>query len=274
MRRILLAALAGLLLILAPFGVTWLRNSWLMGRAMPFRPPPTPPLAGGEHTRSSEEARQRAQEQFPKTVVRYGDRRQEDVALTFDDGPDLDYTPRILDVLRKKRANATFYFTGARTEAYPEVVRQVLREGHEIGNHSFDHPRMAALSAEDIRYQIGITDDIIQNVTGRRPITFRPPYGEVSALVLEQAADLGHLVILWDIDTLDWRGLSKEQILTRALKDLKPGSIILMHSASGGPKQDLSGTVEALPYLIDAIRARGFNLVTVSEMHGVFRCCP
>lgn len=272
-RHLLLASLVALAVALGAFG--YARAQQAQRRILPGARREVPPaLRGGRQPHPPEAEQIRTQQTFPGQVFAYGDRRVPEVALTFDDGPDTEYTPQVLDVLRRKGVRATFYFTGHRTERYPEVARRTVREGHEVGNHSYDHPDLRRLTPEEVRWQLQRTDDIIEQLTGRRVLTFRPPYGALSPAVVEEARRLGYRIILWDVDSLDWQSLTRDQILEQVLPKVQPGSIILFHSAVGGPEEDLSGTVQALPILIDRLRERGLRFVTVSEMFGIIRTRP
>lgn len=242
-------------------------------RAAPAVPPP---LRGGPEKgqRPPAQLHLEAQRTYPGQVFAHGDRREAEVALTFDDGPDAVYTPQVLDILKKKGVRATFYFTGRRIEAHPEVARRTVREGHEIGNHSYDHPDLTRLEPAEVEEQLRRTDEIIERVTGRRPLTFRPPYGKHSPAVVDAARKLGYRIVLWDVDSLDWESLIKDQIVENVVPKVQPGAIVLFHSAAGGPGEDLSGMVQALPHIIDRIRDRKLKPVLVSEMFGIFRARP
>lgn len=189
--------------------------------------------------------------------VNHGPRRFRKVALTFDDGP-ADFTGGILRVLRRARAKATFFMLGIQVERFPSYARRVLAQGHELANHSYNHDMLP--SARDIH----ATNRRIKGVTGFRPCVFRPPYGAVDKSVMRAAARNRLKVVNWDVDTDDWRQPGAASITRSILKEVRPGSIVLMHDA-GGPR---AGTVHALADAIRGLRRRGFELVTVSELLG------
>lgn len=202
----------------------------------------------------------------PKTAYMRGDPRHRTIALTFDDGPDTVYTPRILDVLKQNGAHATFYLVGSRARAHPDLVRRIIREGHEIGNHTLNHANLSKLSPEQVRREMAEANRILEALAGKPVTTFRPPYGNATAAVESQARALGYRLVLWDIDSLDWKkGVTARGVLDNVLPSARNGGIVLQHSA-GGKGEDLSNTVEALPLLIKTLRGQGYRLVTISEM--------
>ncbi|NOV02274.1 polysaccharide deacetylase family protein [Paenibacillus sp. LMG 31457] len=187
------------------------------------------------------------------------------VALTFDDGPDDKYTSRILDILKKEQVKATFFLIGEHAKQHPQMVKRIVDEGHAVGNHSWDHPNLVQADADKIRSEITSTDDEIKRITGKEPTLFRAPYGAVSSPVLEIASSTGHQLIGWSVDTLDWDGKSVVDILSNVRKEVRPGAIVLQHSA-GGKKGNLNNTVEALPQIIAYLKQKGYALVTVPEL--------
>ncbi|MFC5452742.1 polysaccharide deacetylase family protein [Paenibacillus aestuarii] len=186
-------------------------------------------------------------------------------ALTFDDGPDDKYTPRILDILKKENVKGTFFVVGQQAKQHPQMMKRIVEEGHAVGNHSWDHPDLAKASPDKIQSEIMSTDDVIKQLTGAVPTLFRAPYGAVSPQLESEAEGSGHELIGWSVDTLDWDGKSVSQILTNVKKEVRPGSIILQHFA-GGKKGNLNNTVEALPQIIAYLRQKGYTLVTVPEL--------
>jgi len=186
-------------------------------------------------------------------------------ALTFDDGPDDKYTPRILDILKKEDVKGTFFVVGQQAKQHPQMMKRIVEEGHVVGNHSWDHPDLAKAATDKIQSEIMSTDDEIKQLTGAVPTLFRAPYGAVSPQLALEAAESGHELIGWSVDTLDWDGKSVAQILTNVKKEVRPGSIILQHFA-GGKKGNLNNTVEALPQIIAYLKQKGYTLVTVPEL--------
>ncbi len=199
---------------------------------------------------------------YPRHIVRQGQTEQSLVALTFDDGPDSVYTPAILDILSQYDVKATFFLTGTRSEQFPEVVQIIIDQGHALGNHSYTHGRYSAMTPEDIRDDLKRTDDIFHSITLTRSRLFRPPYGALSATAAETVIDEGYTIILWSVDSLDWQDLSREEVVENIVPHVVNGSIILQHSA-GGEGQNLWGTVEALPEIIETLQEDNFKFVTI-----------
>ncbi|MCZ8512260.1 polysaccharide deacetylase family protein [Paenibacillus filicis] len=187
------------------------------------------------------------------------------VALTFDDGPDNKYTARILDILKEQGVPATFFLVGKHVQQYPQMVKRISQEGHAIGNHSWDHANLARMSPADVQGEITKTDEAIKSLTGEAPVLFRAPYGAISQEVVNDAIASGHQLIGWSVDTMDWDGKSPATILTTLKKELKPGAIVLQHSA-GGKGGNLANTVEALPQLIAYLKKEGYQFVTVTDL--------
>ncbi|MFX3632103.1 MAG: polysaccharide deacetylase family protein [Candidatus Pristimantibacillus sp.] len=208
------------------------------------------------------------QQRFPGAFVMNGPRNKRQVALTFDDAPDPRFTPAILDVLAKYDVCATFFIVGNRAVKHPELVRRINREGHTIGNHSYNHEVMSLLSNGDFHQQIARTDEIISRIIGYHPRFIRPPYGEMLPAQVAWTKKTGYIVVNWDVDSVDWRNNpSSNNILFNIKRNLQSGSIVLQH-AGGGEGQDLSGTVQALPRLISLLRQKGYDLVTLPELLG------
>lgn len=187
------------------------------------------------------------------------------VALTFDDVPDPRFTPQILDVLKEHHVRATFFIVGNRAEKHPDLVKRIVKEGHVVGNHSYNHPQFSKLSMSAFRKQILRTGEIIQRLTGYTPKMIRPPYGDINEEQLKWAARNHYSIVNWNVDSLDWKGISKEKVKENILSAVKPGSIILQH-AGGGVGTNLNGTLEALPEVITELQKRGYELVTLDEM--------
>lgn len=181
------------------------------------------------------------------------------IALTFDDGPG-PYTARLLDELRRAKAPATFFALGQRVETYPKVARRIVAEGHELASHTWDHRDLTTLTATDVRRQLTRTADAIEKATGKRPTLVRPPYGATNDTVRAAAKKAGEAVILWNIDTLDWKTRSTPSTVKAAV-GAKRGSIVLMHDIH-------SSTVDAVPQIIEGLRAKGYTLVTVTDLLG------
>jgi peptidoglycan-N-acetylglucosamine deacetylase len=183
---------------------------------------------------------------------------QKCAALTFDDGP-VSGTNDLLDMLAEKDVRVTFFTVGSNVEAHPEIVTRAAAEGHVIGNHTHDHPQLTRLSAEEIRSQIGLTNDAVEAATGVRPALLRPPYGATNDTVAGVAADLGMAQINWNVDPEDWKDRNSTVVTERVLANTRNGSIVLSHDIH-------ETTREAYADIIDGLRADGFTLVTVPDL--------
>jgi peptidoglycan/xylan/chitin deacetylase (PgdA/CDA1 family) len=201
---------------------------------------------------------------FPNEVILHGPARKE-IALTFDDGPDAYWTPRVLDDLRELGVKATFFCIGNRIEANPDVLRRIVNDGHIVGNHSWNHPNLARIPLAQAREQIARTDNEIARVAGVRPRLLRPPYGALSEPLIREAIRINKKIILWNVDSLDWTPISAEQVAANILSHAGPGSIVLQHAA-GGVGESLQNTVNALPYVVRTLQSRGYAFLTVPEM--------
>ncbi|SDN56711.1 Peptidoglycan/xylan/chitin deacetylase, PgdA/CDA1 family [Klenkia soli] len=183
------------------------------------------------------------------------------IALTFDDGPG-PYTARLLDELAAAGVHATFFVVGHNVAARPQLVARAAAEGHEIGNHSWDHPQLTTLSAAQVDTELDRTSDAVAAATGGAPPTIvRPPYGDYDDAVLGELAARGESAVTWDVDTLDWQNRDAGITTTRALAGAVPGSIVLMHDIH-------PSSVDALPGLVAQLQQRGFTFVTVSQLLG------
>ena len=211
--------------------------------------------------------------QFP-TLYHQGAGGEHQVALTFDDGPDPEWTPQILDILKAANVKAAFFVVGKNAENYPGLLRRMVAEGHEIGNHTYYHPNLALCWPEHVRLELNATQLLIESITGRATTLFRPPYAadtspsQLSELnPLQIAQDLDYLVVLENIDPQDWAKPGADIILQRVKQQRRDGSIILLHDAGG----DRSQTVEALPRILDWLKTRGDTVVPLSTLLGTTR---
>ncbi|CAB3389424.1 polysaccharide deacetylase family protein [Kyrpidia spormannii] len=211
------------------------------------------------------ELRHRAADQFPHIVFYRGPATVRQAALTFDDGPDVTYTTRILDILRREGIHATFFIVGQRAQAHPEMVRRIVAEGHVVGNHSWDHPNFTKLSIAEIRSELIRTNDLLRSLVGYTPDLFRPPYGELTPALVQTIGSMGFKIIDWSVDTRDWAGTPVPTIMNYVRKEITPGGIILEHCA-GGRGERLDNTVEALPRIISYLRNQGYSFVTIPEL--------
>ncbi|PYL74966.1 MAG: hypothetical protein DMF26_09385, partial [Verrucomicrobia bacterium] len=211
--------------------------------------------------------------EFP-TLYHQGAGGEHQVAITFDDGPDPRWTPKILDILKAANVKATFFVVGVNAERYPSLIRRIVDEGHEIGNHTYYHPNLALCWPEHIRLELNATQLLLETITGRATTLFRPPYAadtgptELSELApLKIAEDLNYLVVLENIDPQDWAKPGADIILRRIKQQRHDGSVILLHDAGG----DRSQTVEALPRILDWLHTRGDTVVPLSTLLGTTR---
>ena len=182
------------------------------------------------------------------------------IALTFDDGPSEKLTPKLLDILKERKIHATFFVVGQNAAEYPDILKRAVAEGHEIGNHSWSHPQLTRLSTAGVDSQISKTNAAIKAAIGHDPVLMRPPYGATTpALNRHYAQTYGMKVILWSVDPLDWKYRNSARVEREILAQTGPGGIILSHDIH-------ATTVAAMPDTIDALLAKGYKFVTVSEL--------
>ena len=182
------------------------------------------------------------------------------IAMTFDDGPSPETTPRLLDILKQRNIKATFFMIGQNAERNPDIVKRILADGHEIGNHSWTHPQLAKLPDDRVTEEITKTQNAIKNASGYTPKLLRPPYGSITVRQKEWIENqFGLSVILWSVDPFDWKRPGASVIEQRILAGARPGAIILSHDIH---KQ----TVDSMPATLDALAAKGYQFVTVSQL--------
>jgi len=180
--------------------------------------------------------------------------------MTFDDGPSAKLTPQLLDILAAHHIHATFFVIGQNAADHPEILQLAVREGHEIGNHSWSHPAFGKMRDDRVRAELQKTDDAIKAAIGTRPSLMRPPYGSITAHEKQWIhAEFGYITILWDVDPLDWKRPGAEVVASRIERETRPGSIILSHDIH-------PGTIQAMPETFDQLQKKGFKFVTVSEL--------
>lgn len=199
------------------------------------------------------------------------------IVISFDDGPDRRWTPKILDILKEKNVPATFFVIGDQANRAPDILKREYAEGHEIGNHTFTHPRFDEISRTQLKWELNLTQRLIESTLGVKSILFRPPYGidhqpeyaeEVAQLPYPQ--ELGYVIVGQRIDPNDWRMPDdKHQVATSEIVDgvmhqAAKGNIILLHDGGG----DRSHTIAALPQIIDQLRAAGYQFVSVANLLG------
>ncbi len=182
------------------------------------------------------------------------------IAITFDDGPHPQNTPRLLDILRARNVKATFYVIGRSVDLYPQIVRRTVAEGHEVGNHTHTHRLMSKLGDSEVRSELVRCRDAVRRAAGVDMRTMRPPYGGLLQRQRQLVhAEFGYPTILWSVDPLDWKRPGPGVVTSRILAATNPGAIVLAHDLH-------SQTVDAMPATIDGLLRRGFKFVTVSQL--------
>ena len=197
-----------------------------------------------------------SERQLPIYCVQRDDKT---VALSFDAAWGNEDTQELIDILAKYNINATFFVVGQWVDKYPESVKALHDAGNEVMSHSDDHAHFAELSADQITANINASNDKIEGVTGVRPTLFRCPYGEYNDTVISTVNGMDMTAVQWDVDSLDWKGLSADEISKRVLSNVKSGSIVLFHNSA-------ENTPEALPTIIEALIADGYTIVPISQI--------
>jgi peptidoglycan/xylan/chitin deacetylase (PgdA/CDA1 family) len=181
------------------------------------------------------------------------------IALTFDDGPYPFYTPLLLHVLDRSHVAATFFCVGRSAQQFPELIDRIIASGDEIGNHTFNHYKLSGLSDEQIAQQIMEGGAILSTFVGRPIDLFRPPHGRYDRRVLEIASAMGYRTVFWNDSPEDTKNISPDLEVQRVLAQARPGGIVLLHSGQ-------YRTIEALPVIIEKLRAEGYSFVTVDQL--------
>jgi peptidoglycan-N-acetylglucosamine deacetylase len=196
----------------------------------------------------------------PQVTWNYGRKDLNYIALTFDDGPHPQNTPRLLDMLRARNVKATFFVTGRCVDLYPRVAKRIVDEGHEIANHTYTHGNLAKMSNAGVRSELDRGRDAIKRATGYLPRVMRPPYGALRTDQRKWIMDqYGYPTILWAVDPMDWKDRNANLVASRLINRTTPGAILLAH--------DLHKTsVDAMPRTLDSLLSKGFKFVTVSQM--------
>jgi peptidoglycan/xylan/chitin deacetylase (PgdA/CDA1 family) len=190
------------------------------------------------------------------------------VALTFDDGPNPPYTQEIVDVLKRENVPATFFVEGEAAAAAPLDVEMLKDAGMAVGSHSYSHSEaLVRMSPADFRGDLQSAEAVFVRILGYKPRLYRAPFGKTSAVMIEELRRAGYVSVGWDIDSDDWQETSSEKIADRVLSESHPGAIVLLHDGGlSGGNADRSGTLAALPAIIDGLRGRGYEFVTVPEI--------
>ena len=181
------------------------------------------------------------------------------ISISFDAAWGNEDTEELINILGKYKVKTTFFVVGSWVDKYPESVKQLSDAGHEIMNHSNSHPHMTSLSKEQMIEEVTKCDEKIKKITGKKPTLFRAPYGDYDNAVIGAMRESGHYTIQWDVDSLDWKNLSAEEITERVTSKVKPGSIVLFHNAA-------LNTPKALPTILEKLQKDGYKIVPISEL--------
>ncbi len=210
------------------------------------------------------------------TISRWGLNRGKIIALTFDDGPSREFTPAILDILKQKNVKGSFFVIGAAAVLEPRILERMYKEGHDIGNHTFTHPNLSRSPNVRLELELNATQRVLESKLGIRSVLFRPPFAKDmepetrgQARTLLESAALGYIAIGQKIDPLDWGLPGAEKIVQKTVEYARSrrGNVVLLHDGGG----DRSQTIEALPKIIDQLRAEGFEFVSLHELLGLQR---
>ena len=182
------------------------------------------------------------------------------VALTIDDGPHYKTTPQILAVLKEKNVKLTLFILGENAKKHPEILAKAVAEGHEIGTHAYSHNFLTKMSQQEVGDEFDKAEQAIM-VVAPKPVLFRPPGGGYNETVLAEAQKRGYRTILWSVDPADWQRPSVEHVVTNVMKNVQPGSIVLLHEG-----QYPLPTPQAISIIIDQLRQQGYSIVTVGEL--------
>lgn len=191
--------------------------------------------------------------------IYYVDTPEKKVAISFDACWGADHTPKILEILKNNNIKTTFFLTGFWLEKYPDMVKKISQEGHEIGNHTYTHPHLNTLSEEGIRKEIEKTHHLIKEISGQDAALFRPPFGEYNNKVIKTVENCGYKVIQWSVDSLDWKEIGKDSIVKRVVDKMHNGAIVLFHNNG-------EYTADALEEIINKLKEEGYKIVPISEL--------
>ena len=230
------------------------------GTVVPPQPQPTPPPAagGGTNTPPSVSGQIAGGTRTTYTSCKVPGPW---IALTFDDGPHAQHTPRLLSILRERNVKATFFLIGRNVSAFPGVVQRTAEEGHEIANHTQTHAKLSSLSDAGVAREIGGCDAAISKALGGfQPPVFRPPYGAITARQKEWVhREFGYPTIMWSCDPLDWKYRNTSRVASEMIRGASRGGILLAHDIH-------ATTVAAMPQVVDSLLAKGYQFVTMSQL--------
>jgi peptidoglycan/xylan/chitin deacetylase (PgdA/CDA1 family) len=200
-------------------------------------------------------------------IIRKETGASEKIAFTFDDGPHQEYTPMLLDILEEKEGRGTFFFTGQNISNNRNLAKEVVKRGHLIGNHTFSHLNALFSGKKKLRDEILRTKELIEDITGKPNQYLRPPYGIITPALISICKELNLSIVLWSINSFDFRRKSADRIINRVCKKIRSGSIILFHECHFRNKNlDYSNTVTALKTVLDNVILKGLKSVTVGEL--------
>lgn len=203
---------------------------------------------------------------YEDIIIKHGSNNEKLIALTFDDGPDKDFTPQVLDILKNNDVKATFFVVGENVGWNPEILKREYEEGHEIGNHTFTHINVSKKGYEDIYKEINDTQQAVKKVIGKEPTLFRPPYRALSKNMCSIVKQKDMNVVLWsNLDPRDWSNPGVNYIVNTITTKVDNGTIILLHDYNN-LRNKRSQTIQALEIIIPKLKAMGYNFVTVSEL--------
>ena len=187
------------------------------------------------------------------------DTEEKVLSISFDAAWGSANTEELLNILDRYEARTTFLLVGFWAEKYPELVAEIVARGHEIGNHSATHPHMSQLSAAQIREELRKTSDLVKSITGQPTTLFRPPYGEYNDLVVRVSREEGYECVQWNVDSLDWKNLGTQNMISQCTKAVNPGDIVLFHN-------DSKYILEALPTILEYYTQAGYRIIPISEL--------
>ncbi len=194
-----------------------------------------------------------------KVPVYYVQTEEKRVAISFDAAWGADKTEGIMQILKEHDCNGTFFLVGFWTDKYADIVKKIDEQGFEIGTHSNTHPDMTKLSKEAIKGELETSIKLITDITGKSVKFFRPPFGAYNNNLLDVADSMGLISIQWDVDTLDWKGISGTEICSRVMNNVRPGSIILCHNNS-------DHILDALPMMLERLKQQGYTVGSIGEL--------
>lgn len=187
------------------------------------------------------------------------EREDKTIAISFDCAWGAEHTDELLKIMDEQNVKCTFFMVQFWAEKYPDYVKKIAAAGHEIGTHSRTHPKMSELTKEQIQSELKTSCETIENVTGKKVDLFRPPFGDYNDLLVETAKEMGLYTIQWDVDSLDWKNLSGQEIALRVVNGVKSGSIILCHNNG-------LHTADALPVILSTLKNKGYKFVPIGEL--------